>query len=171
MPMSPWGLSSSVARRFLSLWLFFRLALETLPALDYWGFTMIPSYVLTLFLLSLFQHSAHSSPLQPRSANGPVITTNFMDPSVIELNNGYYAFAGANGNPAGINVQVAYSPDFSSWAVNSGYDALPALGAWAANPGHVWAPDINELVCYPPIAQASIRPGTAFSRDWLRAPC
>jgi hypothetical protein len=107
---------------------------------------MFQSDVFTLFLLSLVQHSTHGSPIQPRSANGPVITTNFMDPSVIQLKNGYYAFAGANGNPAGINVQVAYSPDFSSWTVNSGYDALPVLGAWAANPGHVWSPDINELV-------------------------
>jgi arabinan endo-1,5-alpha-L-arabinosidase len=84
--------------------------------------------------------------MRPRVANSAVIGTNFMDPSVIELNGGYYAFAGANGNPAGTNVQVASSPDFSSWTLESGYDALPVLGAWAANPGHVWSPDINQLV-------------------------
>jgi arabinan endo-1,5-alpha-L-arabinosidase len=100
----------------------------------------------SLFLLSLFQHSTHGFPIRPRAANSAVIGTNFMDPSVIELNGGYYAFAGANGNPAGTNVQVASSPDFSSWTLESGYDALPVLGAWAANPGHVWSPDINQLV-------------------------
>lgn len=84
--------------------------------------------------------------MQPRAANSAVIKTNFMDPSVIELNGGYYAFAGANGNPEGINVQVASSSDFSSWTLKSGYDALPVLGEWAANPGHVWSPDINQLV-------------------------
>jgi hypothetical protein len=118
-----------------------------LQALDYLGFTMFQSSALPLFLLSFFQHTTHGSPIQPRSANSAVITSNFMDPSVIELQNGYYAFGGANGNPAGINVRVAYSQDFLSWTVNSGYDALPVLGAWAANPGHVWSPDINQLVC------------------------
>jgi hypothetical protein len=107
---------------------------------------MFQSSLLPLFVLSLFQYSTHGSPIQPLSANSAVITSNFMDPSVIELKNGSYAFGGANGNPAGINVQVAYSQDFSSWTVNSGYDALPVLGAWAANPGHVWSPDINQLV-------------------------
>jgi arabinan endo-1,5-alpha-L-arabinosidase len=102
--------------------------------------------LLLLFLLSLFRQSTHGSPIRPRAASSAVITTNFMDPSVIELNGGYYAFAGANGHPAGINVQVAFSPDFSSWKLKSGYDALPVLGAWAANPGHVWSPDINQLV-------------------------
>jgi hypothetical protein len=108
---------------------------------------MFQSCVLPLFLLSLFQQSTHGSPIQPRSSNAPVITTNFMDPSVIEVDGGYYAMAGANGNPAGINVQVASSPDFAIWTVESGYDALPVLGPWAANPGHVWSPDINQLVC------------------------
>jgi arabinan endo-1,5-alpha-L-arabinosidase len=110
--------------------------------LNFLGLKMLFS----LFLLSLFQQSTHGSPMQPRAANSAVIKTNFMDPSVIELNGGYYAFAGANGNPAGINIQVASSPDFSSWTLKSGYDALPVLGAWAANPGHVWSPDINQLV-------------------------
>ena len=69
-----------------------------------------------------------------------------MDPSVLELDGGYYAFAGANGNPVGINVQVASSSDFSTWTVKSGYDALPNPGPWAASPAHIWSPDINQLV-------------------------
>ena len=108
---------------------------------------MFQSAVLPLFLLFLLQCSTHGSPIQPRSSNGPVISTNFMDPSVIELQEGYYAFAGANGNPAGINVQVASSPDFATWTLKSAYDALPDAGPWAASPPHVWAPDINQLVC------------------------
>lgn len=108
--------------------------------------TMFPSSVISLILLSLFQYSTYGSPIQPRSANAAVITTNFMDPSVIEVNGGYYAFGGANGNPAGINVQVASSLDFSAWTLKSGYDALPNPGPWAASPPHVWSPDINQLV-------------------------
>ena len=53
---------------------------------------------------------------------------NFQDPSVVQLPDGsYVAYAGVNGNPAGSNVLIATSPDFSSWTVRYGYDALPTL--------------------------------------------
>jgi hypothetical protein len=115
-------------------------------ALRFKNFTMFHSSVSLLFLLSLAQHPTHGSPVHPRSADSAVITTNFMDPSVIELNGGYYAFSGPNGNPASINVQVASSPNFSTWTLHAGFDALPDPGPWAASPAHVWAPDINQLV-------------------------
>ena len=76
---------------------------------------------------------------------GPVIKTNFQDPSVIEFNGSYYAFAGANGNPPNINVQMATSLDFKTWVLKPGYDALPQLGSWTAKQGHLWSPDINQL--------------------------
>lgn len=107
---------------------------------------MFHSSASLLFLLSLVQHCTHGSPIHRRSAHSAVITTNFMDPSVIELNGGYYAFSGPNGNPAGINVQVASSPNFSTWTLQAGFDALPNPGPWAASPANVWAPDINQLV-------------------------
>ena len=82
--------------------------------------------------------------LAPRSSNGPVISTNFQDPCVLNISNTYYAFSGPNGNPP-LNVQLATSADFNSWTVRSGYDALPNPGPWAASPPHVWAPDVNFL--------------------------
>ena len=78
--------------------------------------------------------------------NGPVISTNFQDPSLIHLADGtWYAFAGANSNPARINVQIATSSDFSHWDLKHGYDAMPQLGSWTAKVGHLWSPDINQL--------------------------
>ncbi len=78
--------------------------------------------------------------------SGPVIDTNFQDPSLIHLADGtWYAFACANGNPPHINVQLATSSDFSNWDLKHGYDALPKLGSWAAKVGHLWSPDINQL--------------------------
>lgn len=88
-----------------------------------------------------------ATPQQKRQASGPVIGSNFQDPSVVQLDDGsYVAYAGVNGNPAGSNVLIATSPDFASWTVHSGYDALPNLPSWAASPPHVWAPDVTQLV-------------------------
>jgi len=81
-----------------------------------------------------------------RQGGGPVIGSNFQDPSVVQQSDGsYVAFSGVNGNPPGINVLVATSPDFASWTIRSGYDALPSLPSWAASPPHVWAPDVTQL--------------------------
>ncbi|ETI24509.1 hypothetical protein G647_03878 [Cladophialophora carrionii CBS 160.54] len=87
-----------------------------------------------------------AAPQQRRQASGPVIGSNFQDPSVVQLADGsYVAYAGVNGNPAGSNVLIATSPDFSTWTVRYGYDALPNLPSWAASPPHVWAPDVTQL--------------------------
>ncbi|EXJ70132.1 uncharacterized protein A1O5_07205 [Cladophialophora psammophila CBS 110553] len=108
-------------------------------------------WVLLIMLLSSFIFFAClawslAAPQHKRQASGPVIGTNFQDPSVVQLRDGsYIAYAGVNGNPAGINVLIATSPDFSSWTVHSGYDALPNLPSWAASPPHVWAPDVTQL--------------------------
>lgn len=90
--------------------------------------------------------AALAAPILPRSANGPVVPTNFQDPSVLKVGNTYYGYAGPNGNNAGIssNVITATSNDFETWAVNDA-DALPNPGAWAASPPHVWAPDVVSL--------------------------
>jgi hypothetical protein len=91
-----------------------------------------------------------AAPQQRRQASGPVIGINFQDPSVVQLADGsYVAYAGVNGNPAGSNVLIATSPDFSTWTVLYGYDALPNLPSWAASPPHVWAPDVTQLVRTP----------------------
>ena len=104
---------------------------------------LLVSFVfLTALVLAL------AAPQHKRQATGPVIGSNFQDPSVVQLGDGsWIAYAGVNGNPAGINVLVATSTDFSTWSINNGYDALPVMPSWAASPPHVWAPDVVQLVC------------------------
>lgn len=93
-------------------------------------------------------HQVLAIPKPPRQATGPVIGSNFMDPSVVQLEGGrWVAYAGVNGNPENVHVLIATSSDFSSWTVRSGYDALPTLPSWAANPPRIWAPDVTQLVC------------------------
>lgn len=99
------------------------------------------SYLCSFVLLALLPY-ALSSPISKRSVTGPVISANFPDPSFILVSGTWYAFA-TNGN--GVHVQVATSPDFNTWTVLSGYDALPNVGSWS-NGGDVWAPDIITLV-------------------------
>jgi beta-xylosidase len=73
---------------------------------------------------------------------GPVITANFPDPSVIQVEGGdWYAFATNNGV---YNVQIATSHNFENWTVLN-HDALPNAGAWSDGT-NVWAPDIREIV-------------------------
>jgi len=78
---------------------------------------------------------------------GPVIATNFADPSFIEVNGVYYAFAtNRYVSPRGgqVNIQVAVSNDFSTWNL-TGKDALPNVGPWSAGT-FTWAPDVVQLV-------------------------
>ena len=75
---------------------------------------------------------------------GPVISTDFADPSLIYVNHTWYAFAtGHKGVDTGLNIQVASSQDFSEWTLHNGRDALPKLGAAY---GQVWAPDVTMSV-------------------------
>jgi beta-xylosidase len=102
-------------------------------------------FLIWLALLLPLQVVSMSPTPTPSLKAGPVISTNFQDPSLFQLNGTWYAFAGANGNPPNINVQMATSPNFSTWTVVKGYDAVPTLGSWATNPGHLWSPDVNQL--------------------------
>lgn len=75
-----------------------------------------------------------------------MITTNFQDSSILNYSSTFYAVSGPNGNPSGINVQLATSADFETWTLHpSTGDLLPDPGPWAASPPHVWSPDINLL--------------------------
>lgn len=73
-----------------------------------------------------------------------VIDADFPDPCVVQTDDGYYAFA-TTGN--GVNVQVASSPDFASWELLSGTDALPGpFPSWVAGSPAIWAPDVIQRV-------------------------
>lgn len=85
-----------------------------------------------------------------RSVNGPVISTDFPDPSIINVGGTWYAFGTQSiYNYTNIHIQVASSTDFNTWTLHMGQDALPNLPGWAANDGEVWAPDVNQLVRTP----------------------
>ena len=103
------------------------------------------STMYSLVLASLVVRLAVALPHVGRQSSGPVISSNFQDPSVIKVGNTWYAYSGPNGNP-NVNVQIATSSDFASWSVHGGVDVLPDPGPWAASPPHVWAPDVNQLV-------------------------
>ncbi|KAL6718139.1 hypothetical protein ACLMJK_004226 [Lecanora helva] len=72
-------------------------------------------------------------------SNGPVISSDFPDPSFLNVGGTYYAFATTNGQQ---NIQSATSPDFATWTV-TGQDALPNLPSWSN--GASWAPDVIQL--------------------------
>lgn len=110
-----------------------------------------------LCLVSLAPHGVFGSPVQgstapappsnstathnKRGISGPVIASNFPDPSFIEVNGHFYAFST---NSGGKHVPVAQSSDFAAWSLMN-VDALPKVGAWS-NGQNVWAPDVIRRV-------------------------
>jgi hypothetical protein len=113
-----------------------------------WLCCAVMLYSTLVFLACLALALALPQPHERRQGGGPVIGSNFQDPSVVQKADGtYVAYSGVNGNPAGINVLIASSSNFEGWTIHQGYDALPQLPSWAASPPHVWAPDVTMLVC------------------------
>jgi len=118
-----------------------------------------PTYLLLLPLFALHHLTAASpiaetlpaadSVLNERAEFGPVLASNFPDPSIIWVNGYWYSFATTNGV---VNIQIARSPDFVTWTqVNnpngSQRDALPYIPAWVnGTAANTWAPDVVMLV-------------------------
>jgi beta-xylosidase len=86
---------------------------------------------------------AYARALGKRSINGPVISSNFPDPSVTNVDGTWYAFST---NSDGKHIPTASSTDFVNWVVSSD-DALPTIGAWSTGV-NVWAPDVIQLVTF-----------------------
>ena len=71
----------------------------------------------------------------------PVITSNFPDPFLLQVDNVWYAYAT---NSRGRNVQVATSTDLVNWEL--GRDAMPGLPGWVRlSRPDVWAPEVLQL--------------------------
>lgn len=117
--------------------------------------SFLASSLLLLLLLGLQHASAKPFHLPSNRARqvenstgtfvtGPVIPSNFPDPCITYANGEWWAFATMDSN---INIQVARSPDFSTWTYLDGVDALPSPPGWVdmAEP-NTWAPDVNQLV-------------------------
>jgi beta-xylosidase len=112
---------------------------------------------MTLFISSLFLaciallQPSSAAPLSPPKLSefGPHITTDFPDPSLLRVENIWYAFAGQSlYDYTSTHIQIATSIDFKTWTLQLGNDMLPILPGWVdASKNHVWAPDINHLAC------------------------
>lgn len=112
---------------------------------------MLQQFLLTLAAftaLSLSSAIPNTNQLNKRSfSNGPVITENFPDPSIINVDGKWYSFATNNGNsPSSFHVQIAESDDFTTWNyINQ--DAMPDMSnAMWSNGQNVWAPDVSQIV-------------------------
>ena len=105
---------------------------------------MFTTLLSSLFLLPFVSAAA----IDKRGITGPVITSNFPDPSFVKgLDGAWYAFST---NSGGKNVPVANSADFVTWTL-TGQDALPTVGAWSTGT-NVWAPDVIRRVSLEPLS-------------------
>ena len=75
------------------------------------------------------------------SKHNPVLNMDFPDPTVININGTYYAYATqASHDGTMINIQVASSKNLFKWEYEG--DALPHKPTWASNTQDFWAPDV-----------------------------
>ncbi len=73
--------------------------------------------------------------------HNPVIDMDFADPTVINVNGTYYAYATQAKHDGKMNnIQVSSSKDLFNW--NYEGDALPQKPTWANNTQSFWAPDV-----------------------------
>lgn len=73
-----------------------------------------------------------------------VLDTDFPDPSVIEVDGRYWAFA-TTGN--GVNAQIAWSTDFVKWVRLRDVDAMPGpFPGWVAEKPNLYAPEVIRRV-------------------------
>lgn len=109
----------------------------------------------------LLLNPVSAAPVTKRSVNGPAITSDFPDPSIIQVDGAWYAFGTSSVyDYTNVHVQFATSSDFKNWDLQAGQDAMPDLPAWVdASKPEVWAPDVNQLV-----SQGSFLQRDSFSK-------
>lgn len=98
--------------------------------------------------LCLPVQASQGSAIFPRADLNPLISVNFPDPAIIEVNGTFYTFSTTSG---GVNVPMASSTDMKSTISITQpdgelQDAMHALPSWTPqdNPG-IWAPDVIQL--------------------------
>lgn len=97
--------------------------------------------VLVLMCVMSFTALAQEQEDEGETFQNPVITANFADPFILEVDGTYYAFS-TNANSR--NVPTMTSTDLMTW--RSGRDAMPALPRWVnLSRADVWAPEIIEV--------------------------
>ena len=79
--------------------------------------------------------------MQSSSLQNPVIEKNFADPTIINVDGKYYAYATqASVNGKMWNIQIASSFDLQHWMMEN--DALPQKPVWASTTQDFWAPHV-----------------------------
>ena len=89
--------------------------------------------------------SAFAVPLAKRAVSGPVISSEFRDPSFVWANVGDAVAYASSG--FGMNIPTAHTTtttDFNVWELEN-VDALPVVGAWSTG-NNIVAPDVIRLV-------------------------
>lgn len=98
-----------------------------------------------LLLLTSFSALAYSTQI-----HGPLLDTSFPDPTIINVDDVYYAFSSRSTEKGKtINIPMATSERFTSGWKMLGGDALPDAGSWTASKPEVLTPDVNQLVSTP----------------------
>jgi beta-xylosidase len=87
-----------------------------------------------------------TSHLSKRDISGPVIKTDFPDPSIIQVGGTWYAFGTQSiYDYKNVKTQLATSTDFENWDLRENYDALRTLPSWVdQNDPRIWAPDVFQ---------------------------
>lgn len=91
-------------------------------------------------------HPAMTSDI-PKPSSLTLECQSFPDPCLIRTNDGWHAFStNYLDNGKWTHVQVAYTPDWKTWTLRTGKDAMPTLASWIdpVSP-RVWAPDVVQL--------------------------
>jgi beta-xylosidase len=102
---------------------------------------LAPALVLSLSITQLLATPVPT--LNKRDGVQLAINMDFPDPSVVNVNGGWYAFATQN---RGYNVQMARSDDWYNWNVLD-KDPLPNLPGWVDRGApNVWAPGMIQRV-------------------------
>jgi len=87
-----------------------------------------------------------TGPILKRSVSGPVIETDFPDPSIIQVGGTWYAFGTQSlYDFKNVKTQLATSSDFENWDLRENYDALRTLPSWVdMKDPRIWAPDVFQ---------------------------
>ena len=100
--------------------------------------------LLSLFLIQIGRATANTEQLFAFNVSNPItaaIDRDFPDPSILEGEDGWYAFATASGNK---QVQVARAPGPAGPWTYLDLDLLPNPGAWTTRQ-NTWAPDVRMV--------------------------
>ncbi|MEJ7679436.1 MAG: family 43 glycosylhydrolase [Segetibacter sp.] len=85
--------------------------------------------------------SGNSVDIAVNNKYNPVLDIDFPDPTIINVNGTYYAYATqANYNGKMNNIQIASSKDLFNWKYEG--DALPQKPVWANHTQDFWAPHV-----------------------------